>query len=94
MSSAPAKSAWGCQTRVPRSIHLINVVPYNLDSNLYLECVLSTSNAINEWSEGDGAVGERVVSILEHVEWRINDGGFSFADCFCASINELEIESR
>ena len=29
MSSAPAKSTGGCQIRVPRSIHSINVVPYN-----------------------------------------------------------------
>ena len=42
MSSAPAKSAeeeggggGGCQIRVPRSIHSVNVVPYNVDSNLY-----------------------------------------------------------
>ena len=41
MSSAPAKSAGDA-----RSIHSITVVPYNLDSNLYKECVLSTSNAM------------------------------------------------
>ena len=39
-------------------------------------------------------MGESVVGILEHVEWRINDGEFSFANCLGASINELEIESR
>ena len=38
MSSAPAKSAGGAR-------YAINVVPYNLDSNLYQECVLSTSDA-------------------------------------------------
>ena len=41
----PCKICGGCQIRVPRSIHSINIVPYNLDSNLYKECVLSTSNA-------------------------------------------------
>ena len=41
----PCKICGGCQIRVPRSIHSINVVPYNLDSNLYKEYVLSTSNA-------------------------------------------------
>ena len=39
MSSAPAKSAGDMRPR-------INVVPINLDSIMYLECVLSTSNAI------------------------------------------------
>ena len=39
-------SCGGCKIRVPRSIHSINVVPYVLDTNLYQECVLSTTNAI------------------------------------------------
>ena len=43
-TSAPAKSA-GDARYVLTSNHPINVVPYNLDSNLYQECVLTTSNA-------------------------------------------------
>ena len=31
----PCKICGGCQIRVPRSIHSINVVPYNLASNQY-----------------------------------------------------------
>ena len=39
-SSAPAKSAGDAR--------YASQDPYNLDSNLYLECVLSTSNATNQ----------------------------------------------
>ena len=48
MSSAHTKSAGGGgegQIHAPRSIHSsihsTNIVPYNLDSNLYSECILS-----------------------------------------------------
>ena len=50
MPSAPCKICGGCQIRVPRSIHSTSVILYNLDSNLYEECVLSTSNATS-WSK-------------------------------------------
>ena len=46
----PCKMCGVRQIRVPRSNHSISVVPYNLDSNL--ECVLSTSNAINVRKSG------------------------------------------
>ena len=44
MSSATAKSV-GMQICIPRSIHS-SIVPYSLNSSLYKECVLSTSNVI------------------------------------------------
>ena len=47
MSSAPAKSAGDARyASQDPFIQSINVVPYNLDSNLYWECVLSELNAI------------------------------------------------
>ena len=40
------KICGGCQIRIPRSIHSVNVAPYNLDSILYKECILSMWNTI------------------------------------------------
>ena len=49
MSSSPAKSVGMPDTRpkIHSFMYWITVVPYNLDSNLYLDTVLTTSNAIN-----------------------------------------------
>ena len=48
MSSAPAKSAGDARyaSQDPLIHRQIDVVPYNLDSNPYEECVLFTKNSI------------------------------------------------
>ena len=66
MSSAPAKKSAGgasCASQDP-FIQTINVVPYNLDSNPYKECVLpdmsKTINTFNFFFQGVMKVRKRV----------------------------------
>ena len=73
----PCKICRGCQMHVPRSFHSWQwtmVVPYNLDFNLYKECILSMFNAINVIIL---IIHKKVFAVPSHLK-RVTVPGFKF----------------
>ena len=72
MSFAPGKSVG--DARYASQIHSF-IVPYNLDSNLYKECVLSTSNATADNVPARALVeGFLILSFLQRSHKSSNSG--------------------
>ena len=74
MSSAPTKSAWDTRYTSQGPFIRWSTVPYNLDSNLYQECVPSTleKNVICLPTKHQRALGARSkVSVRSRLNWNL-----------------------